>query len=128
MFEDNLRQFLTALDGVANDNEGVTDTDVRQVLADVVHQRLVKKNSAFPIPDSFEMLDDDGEPSRKLDRRVKAIVEKFVKAAEASPEWQACTTEQQRQALIARDEIVTDEGNAYWLYLGPWDDGPPLPP
>ena len=105
----------------------MTDTDVRQVLADVIHQRLVKKNSAFPIPDSFEMLDDDGAPSRKLDRRVKGIVEKFVAAAEASPEWQACNTDDERQSLIARDDVVTAEGNAYWLYLGPWDESP-LPP
>ena len=38
----------------------------------------------------------------------------------AAADWQACATSGERKALIARDDVVSEQGNAYWLYLGDW--------
>ena len=120
-FASILLSFLEGLDALYDEDPGVTDTDVREILASVVIERLVKANPGHAIPSNFEMLDEAGELSTTMNRRVGSVVRRFVSEAEASSAWQACTSNAERQALIARDEVTTQAGNAYWLYLGPWD-------
>ncbi|HEX7704767.1 MAG TPA: hypothetical protein VF403_28695, partial [Kofleriaceae bacterium] len=96
----------------------LTDTDVREILARTVIERLVEKK-ATPIPDDFQMM-AGGEMSRAHDQLVKRAITDFIAAVEGAAEWQICSTDDQRKALIARDDVTSSQGNAYWLYLGDW--------
>jgi hypothetical protein len=113
-----LRSMLASLDTINDQNSGLTDTDVREILARTVIERLVEKK-ATPIPDDFQMMEGD-EMSPAHDQLVKRAVSDFVAAVEGAAEWQSCSTDGQRKALIARDDVMSIQGNAYWLYLGDW--------
>ena len=116
--ETALRSMLASLDAINDQNSGLTDTDVREILARTVIERLVEKK-ATPIPDDFQMMEGD-EMSPAHDQLVKRVVSDFVAAVEGAAEWQSCSTDGQRKALIARDDVMSIQGNAYWLYLGEW--------
>jgi hypothetical protein len=113
-----LRSMLASLDAINDQNSGLTDTDVREILARIVIERLVEKKAA-PIPDDFQMMEGD-HMSPAHDQLVKRAVTDFIAAVEGAAEWQSCSTDDQRKALIARDDVTSSQGNAYWLYLGDW--------
>jgi hypothetical protein len=118
-FEDSLRDFIEDLDAIAEKNGGLTDTEVREVLASIVIARLVEKRKA-PIPKSFMMM-ADGKMSPRWDARVRKVVERFIARAEKCDEWKRCASAKKRRALIVRDDVQSHAGNAYWLYLGVWE-------
>jgi hypothetical protein len=118
-FEDLLRDFIEDLDAIAEKNGGLTDTEVREVLAATVIARLVDKRKT-KIPASFMMM-ADGKMSARWDARVRKVVERFIARAEKSDEWKRCTSAKKRRALIVRDDVQSRAGNAYWLYLGVWE-------
>ena len=113
-----MRTLLASLDAINDQNSGLTDTDVREILARTVIERLVEKK-ATPVPDDFLMMEGN-EMSPAHDLLVKRTITDFITAVEAAAEWQTCATDEQRKALIARDDVTSSQGNAYWLYLGDW--------
>lgn len=117
-----LRDFLEALDTIASHESGVTDTMVREVLFETIVARLVRADGSYEIPIDFEMIDRAGETDPYMNRQVELAVRSFIKAVEGSPDWIACESHAARQALIARDDVVSAHGSAYWLYLSPWED------
>jgi len=60
-------------------------------------------------------------PTPAHDQLVKRAISDFVAAVEGAAEWQSCSTDSRRKALIARDDVKSSQGNAYWLYLGDWN-------
>ena len=113
-----MQSFLAALDTINDLNSGLTDTDVREILARVVIERLVEQKSV-PIPDEFQMM-EGADMSPAHDQLVKQAVTDFITAVEAAEAWQASATDDARKAMIARDDVTSIRGNAYWLYLGDW--------
>ena len=84
-FDCILLRFLEDLDAIAARNEGVSDTEVREILAETVIERLVITNPQHSIPDDFAMLDENGQDSPEWNLRVAEVVCRFVNAAEGDP-------------------------------------------
>jgi len=114
-----LRDFVEAMDVINDDNGGVTDTEVREVLADIVIARLVERRADAPIPTAFQMMVGSAM-SPEFDARVRAVVSELITSYERHPHWRGAATDAERKALIARDDVQSRRGNAYWLYLGDW--------
>ena len=121
--ESALLEFLETLDVIHEHAPSVTDTEVREVLAKTIIERLVRDHRTHPIPSNFRMLDPTGKPDEFLNRDVERAVQRFVKTVESCPEWGACSTNAERQALIARNDLQSRAGHSYWQYLGPWEYG-----
>jgi hypothetical protein len=100
-----LRNLLASFDEINDQNAGLTDTDVREILARTVIERLVERKTT-PIPDDFQMM-EGGQMSPAHDLVVKHAITAFITAVELAAEWQSCSTDDQRKALIARDDVTS---------------------
>jgi len=118
-FEDHLRSLLEELDSLRRCDPAVTEERVRKKLTTTISDRLVLAKES-PIPRCFGLLDDEGQPCGDINSRLHAALLRFVSAAEASTEWRGCTSEGERRALVARDEVRSANGSSLSSYTDSW--------
>ena len=120
-FDAILREFLDELDAVRKCDPGITQPHVRELVTTAVVERLIHANSSQEIPCCFGLLDDEGEPCGDVNTRVRAALERFVGATEASEQWRRCASDVERQALVVRESVRSGAGSDVSAYVG---DGP----
>lgn len=97
--EEILKKLLDDLALVAEENEEIFDTDVREQMFDAVYYGFIKPKSDFKLPAKFGMFTDAGN------RQVKAALSDFIiRAAEKADELGLTAGE--RLAAFQNDEVT----------------------
>lgn len=110
-----LKQLLDNLDAIVEEgHDELLDTDVREQMADAVHQTLVDPQEDYELPDTFGMFSDEGNAM------VKTALEKFLSHAEVAAAKKIPTAAARLDAFQDID-VESTEGNTYDEYFG-YDD------
>lgn len=110
---------LEQLEGISNEHEEVTDTDVRESMHLALSWYFVWAQERTRFPRSFGMFSAEG------DRLVGDAILQFLDAAEESGELSSMPVGQARLDVLQADNAVTANGMLYDEFIGHRDT--PLP-
>jgi hypothetical protein len=109
-----LVRFLDALEAIGAEHEEVYDTDVRERLAALIEQRLIRKSNEVNIPDELGTFSPEG------DQLVRAALVSYL--AEAAPRADALNLDEAaRRAAVWDGEAASSNGMPVDEFLG-WVD------
>ncbi len=107
-----LKQLLNSLDQLTEEgHDEVQDTDVREHMAEAVHNLLVEPKPDYELPDEFGMFSPEGN------QKVKAILARFFADPEVS-KAKSLPTPKQRLAAFQDVKVQSSAGNCYDEYFG----------
>ena len=107
-FQDSLRALLNALDLIEAEHEEVTDTDVREQMAESVHRAFFLKEAGYALPQTFGMF------SRAGDAAVRGALQGFLSALPGVDSQ----SPQERLAAFQDAAVRSSEGSMYDEYFG----------
>jgi protein phosphatase 1 regulatory subunit 7 len=120
----SIQAFLDDLHGFEQDvNDGVTDTEVREVLYEAIVGRVIGADPKFPIPDDFRLLDDEGDDDDDANARLGTIVAQLAVDLENCETWRSASQDE-RVVLFARSDLTNKSGYGYDVYVGDWGNPP----
>jgi hypothetical protein len=106
-------QFLTELEQIDRQHEGLTDTDVRERLHEVINYYFVwGKPIEFDIPRYFFM------PTLEGDKALFKVTFSFIIDALVCAGVESLNTAAARHAALEDPSAVAAQENAYWHFLG----------
>jgi hypothetical protein len=106
-------QFLTELEQIDQNHEGLTDTDVRERMGEVINYYFIWGNPITPdIPRYFFM------PTPNGDKALFKATYTFIIDALVCANAERIDTPAARHAALGDPAAITPQGNAYWLFLG----------
>ena len=103
-----LKRLLNQLDAISNDYEEISDTDVREQMAEAIYHGFIVQTPGYTLPAEFGMFQPAG------DTAVRAALAEFLPAACRA----GIPTPQQRFAAFQDASVLSDAGNPYDEYFG----------
>jgi hypothetical protein len=108
-----LLELLRQLEAVADRDQSIYDTAVRESLGDPIFHLFLKPNPGYIVPDDFGMSVDD-------DRAIKAAMKIYIESALAVAPTIGVDTFHKRLAAFQNDNVSTGKNNCE-DFFGWWD-------
>lgn len=109
IFQQRYIQFIDELEDISRKHDGVTDTDVRERLREIINYCFVWGNY-----DELEFPRRFGMPTVEGDFEIFKALNSFV----SDTVDQATEVGQERHSLIEDENVISSEGNEYFYFLG----------
>ena len=114
-FNESLRDLLNRLDAIAPLHREITDTAVREEMAQAVLDGFFHLDKDYCYkPRKFAMFSNDGNT------KIMAVLYAFISAAIEAAKREGLDTFHKRLTAFQNRSIVSDEGHAYDWYFGTW--------
>lgn len=107
---DPLFAFLVEMNAIAEAHPDVTDTDVREVVLQIVSRQFVWGHSGEQVPTDMQMLSDEG--NRAVAQAVKNLVERLSDETNSVPLGQA------RHDLLQKYSVSLENGRMLDHFVG----------
>lgn len=117
---DAVGHLYQALEDLAQDHEELTDTDVREALAETLNHYFTWEQPQETMPETYFMF------SAKGDRGVANAVAEFLAEALPAAHAEGVGPGQPRHDVLQDDSISTDNGETYDLFIGQSDEPRPV--
>lgn len=117
---DAVGHLYQALEDLAQDHEELTDTDVREALAETLNHYFTWEQPQETMPETYFMF------SAKGDRGVAHAVAEFLAEALPAAHAEGVGPGQPRHDVLQDDSISTDNGETYDLFIGQSDEPRPV--
>lgn len=105
-------QFLNELEGIKQNHDELTNTDVRERLREVIDYYFTQGNAIeSDFPQRFSMSTSEG------DKQVCKAVHSFITDVMSWAETEEVEVGQTRHRLLEDEKAVSSEGNSYWVFL-----------
>ena len=109
----HLKRLLDALDVIAEKDDDLTDTDVRERMYEAVYNGFIVQTPGYTLPSYYSLY-----KVKECNEMVRQALADFVSAACKS----GSATPEQRFAEFQDDTVLSDGGNDYNCYFGSADN------
>jgi hypothetical protein len=110
-FNAHLLALLNRLDDIAIEHPEITDSEVREALAEVINYSFIWQQSTPPIPRFYRAYD-------RANDMLHDALERFIEAVLDDEEVRRTPPGIARLKLFQNEQIVTPSGNHFDLYFG----------
>ncbi len=113
MIKIHLKRLLDALDAIADKDDNITDTEVRERMYAVVYNGFIVQTPGYTLPSYYSLY-----KVKECNEMVRQALTEFISAACKS----GSATAEQRFAEFQDDTVLSDGGNDYNCYFGSADN------
>ena len=112
-----LKQLLDQLDSIYEQDDDLTDTEVREAMFRAVARGFIFQKRDYTVPPRFGLYK---RPA--ANGLVRTALNEFISAANAAAEREGLATPEQRLAAFQDESVVSDQEHASYWYFGSVDD------